>query len=179
MSSKKLGGLKELLGSLPSAGFLASVSGDVGRKGDLSEEEQQAAALITALFDCVFLVAAADGTVSDDESAQLTEILMDLTGGKIDHAGVERAAKACAEKIEKHGFVGAIAKAAESIRDHEHRRVAFVMATGVSFVDGTVDPREESLFGPLAAALHIPHDEALDLLNQVASAMDEYEESQA
>ena len=180
MSKNKLSGLKDLLGSLPSQGFLelgaAAVGhGELDPKGDLSEKDRKGAEVISALFECVFLVAAADGKIADEEAEELVEVLTDLTDGKMKEADIDAVADACAKKLEREGFAEAIASAAGRLDDDELRRIAFVMATGVAFVDGTVDPREEALFGALADALKLPRDEALDLLNRVASAVDEYE----
>lgn len=180
MSKDKLGGLKELLGAVSSKGLLALGPAVVGRaeldsKGALSEDERKGAEVLSALFECVFLVAAADGKITGEEANELVEVLTDLTDGKMKSAGIDAMAHACAKNLEREGFAGALKSVAKRLGDEEHRRIAFVMATGVAFVDGAVDPKEEALFGALAEALELPRDEALDLLNRVASAVDEYE----
>lgn len=138
---------------------------------DLTADEEAAAEGALAMFEAAFLVAAADGELHDAETEQLAVILTELAGGQLGPTDFEEILESFVELLEDEGFEGRARAIGETLTDPEARRAAFVLACGITYLDRTIDEREETVFGSLATALEIPDDEALALLEQVEAEL--------
>ncbi len=124
-----------------------------------------------ATFDAAFLMAAADGVVNDVELAELAELLAELTDHTATDDDLGRLLDTFATALEQLGMNERLASLAEALDTPESRRIAYVVACGLSFLDGEVHEEEEQLFAKLADALAIPHDEATQLLDEIERSL--------
>jgi uncharacterized tellurite resistance protein B-like protein len=120
-----------------------------------------------ATFDAAFLMAAADGVLSDAELDELAELLAELTDHNATDDDLGRLLDTFANALEQLGMDERLASLAEALDTPDSRRIAFVVACGLSFLDGNVHEAEEALFAKLADALAIPQDEATQLLDEI------------
>lgn len=177
--SQKIEGLRGMLDAHPSAKSLfqsgpAAFSKQLVRfdqtvsaSKPMSASEIAQALQLSAMFEAVFLVAAADGEVSDPEVDELAELLVELTSGQIVDTDLEVMMEQCARSLERDGFEGRVAQVARRLDDPDARRAAFVMAVGVAHIDGRVDQAEQLVWNSLAKALEIPAAEAKELVDAV------------
>lgn len=138
---------------------------------ELSPEEEQTAEQVLATFEAAFLVAAADGELSDDEVGELSELLAHMTDGQVGEADLAELIDTYAEALQTDGFEGRVGAVAETLTDADMRRAAFVTASGLAYVDGEIHEAEEQVFTALADAFEIPEAEANELLDKIEQAL--------
>lgn len=120
-----------------------------------------------ATFDAAFLMAAADGVLSQVELDELAELLAELTDHNATDDDLGRLLDTFATALEQQGLNERLSSLAEALDTPDSRRIAYVVACGLSFLDGQVQEEEEEMFAKLADALAIPHDEATALLDEI------------
>ena len=128
---------------------------------------QDASTTLGGMIETAFLMAAADGELSEIEQEQLVATIDHIAGEKYDSDRIRTMLDQLLESLEADGWETRIAAVAQSLTDAEARRNAYRLAAGVSFVDGEVQESEERLFGLLAQAFEIPPKEAEWILTEV------------
>ena len=128
---------------------------------------QNPSAESAAVIEVAFLMAAADGVISDAEFDQLTATIEHVTARNISPAGVRLIIKHMTDTLTLDGWEGRLVAAAQNVWNPLARRNAYRFAAGVSFIDGSVQEEEARLFALLAEAFEIPLDEASALLMEV------------
>jgi tellurite resistance protein len=126
-----------------------------------------------ATVEAMFLMAAVDGDLTDEELAQLTASVdacasIDGNDGRVD-AGPMLAAMS--EHLEREGWNRRLASVAERLRDAEARTFAFRLAVGVAFVDDHVAHAEAAALEALASALSIGPEASQEILYDVHEAL--------
>lgn len=129
--------------------------------------KQDPSLTLGGMIETAFLMAAADGELSEIEQEQLIATVEYIAGEKYDADRIRVMLDQMLESLEADGWEIRIAAIAQSLTDAEVRRNAYRLAAGVSFVDGEVQESEERLFGLLAAAFEIPEKEAEWILTEV------------
>lgn len=129
------------------------------------------ALLSGAMIETAFLMAAADGELSDLEMAHLATTVEALTGDQVGSVPLEVMLAQLLESLQSDGWSARIEAVARSMPNPLDRRNAYRLAAGVSFVDGVVQQAEVQLFGLLAEAFGIPTDEASHLLEEVRNQL--------
>ncbi|MEI8254566.1 MAG: tellurite resistance TerB family protein [Deltaproteobacteria bacterium] len=147
--------------------------GDENLRTTLDGTEGQGLQQLLAMFEAVFLVAAADGKLVREESDELASMLVELTGRSVPYAEIERLIERCAEALETEDYDGRAQAIAAHLEDGPSRRTAFVMAVGMAYVDGEVQEEERDVFELLASTLGIPNDEAAALLESTRSRVED------
>jgi uncharacterized tellurite resistance protein B-like protein len=136
------------------------------------DDDEQAGRHALATFDAAFLMAASDGVVSDDEIDELSEILSMMTDGSASDDDLGYLLDNFAEALQQEGLDERLANIADALDTEDARRLAFVTACGIAYLDGQVTEEEEALFATLAKALRIPAEEANGLLEEIEKALE-------
>lgn len=133
----------------------------------LPPREQEAAEQFLAMLEAATILAAANHDLSEPEVVKLLALFHDLSGGQIPESHVEIWLDRFLTSLHKEGFETRLTKNAATLKDHDLRRSAFVMAVGIAYIDGEVDDAEIETFTALAKHYEIPMEEAQTLLEQV------------
>jgi uncharacterized tellurite resistance protein B-like protein len=126
----------------------------------LDPDENEGVTQLVAMFESVFLVAAADGELVRSEVDELSSMLVELTGRSVPLREIEKLIDRCSEMLDRDDYDARTAAIAAQLTDPRARRTAFVMAVGVAYVDGHVQEEERDVFELLANAFGIGDDEA-------------------
>ncbi len=119
------------------------------------------------LIEAAFLMAAADGELSQSEYEQLVATIEYLTSKRFAGDQLRTLIAQLTESLQNDGWQARIDAVAKALPDTVARRNAYRLAAGVSFIDGEVQPDEERLFGLLAEAFGIATEEASQILVEV------------
>ncbi len=140
-----------------------SLSPDLRNKADEFE----------ATVEAMFLMAAVDGDVSEEELAQLAASVdafasIDGSSKKVD---TPKLLQHLNGKLAAEGWTKRLAAVAARLRDRESRAFAFRLAAGVAFVDDHVAHAEAAALEAMASALAISADESQEILYDVREAL--------
>jgi hypothetical protein len=137
-----------------------------------------------ATVEAMFLMAAVDGDVSEQELSQLAASVDAFASiadgeGTRDGTGSHTTERLEAgqllvtmnELLEREGWNARLASVAERLREPEARTFAFRLAVGVAFVDDHVAHAEAAALEALASALHIGADESQEILYDVRDSL--------
>jgi hypothetical protein len=135
----------------------------------LATAELARAAEFEAILEAMFLMAAVDGEVAEDEIGQLAasvQGIVDTSGG---HARVDLGPvlEELGARLSREGWKARLDSLAGRLPTPESRAFAFRLAAGVAFVDDNVVHAEAAAIDALAAALAIPDDESQAILAEV------------
>lgn len=108
----------------------ASVLGRLRRGGDSSAEQ-----FFSGMIEGAFLVAAADGEMSEDEEATLAETIRFLTGEVNEPEEFLRMIESFAEALEQDGFDRRLRELTRSLPDEGARREVMTFAVLVALCD--------------------------------------------
>lgn len=125
-------------------------------------DERQAAMVETA-----FLMAAADGKIQPAEYEELVGTIARVTGDRLGLDRIRIIASHLTELLSLEGWEARVVAVAQALDTMAARRSAYMLAAGVSFIDGEVQAEEVQLFGMLADGFGIPIPEAEVLLRDV------------
>lgn len=120
-----------------------------------------------ALVETAFLMAAADGELSQAEYEQLVATIEYITNKRFAGDQLRSMIAQLTEALQSDGWQSRIDAVGAALTDPVTRRNAYRLAAGVSFIDGEVQPDEERLFGLLAEAFEITSEEASQILVEV------------
>ena len=140
----------------------------------ITPEQRGKADEFEATVEAMFLMAAVDGDLSEQELAQLAASIdaFAALGGKgptsIDAGPLLVSLN---QKLEKEGWNKRLAAVAERLRDAESRAFAFRLAAGVAFVDDVVAHAEAAALEALASAFHIGAEESQEILYDVRDSL--------
>jgi len=123
---------------------------------------------LLAIVELMFLMAAVDGEVSEDEVNELRASVHALS----DMAAVEprtltETIEQLSERLDAEGWKARLDDAAARVRAPEAREFAFQLAAGVAFVDDFVAHAEAAAIDSLAMALGFEKDDSQRLLKDV------------
>lgn len=123
---------------------------------------------LLAIVEVMFLMAAVDGEISDEEVDELrasVHALQDMqTVGEI---RLDETMRDLAKKLAVDGWNARLRDAASRIRAPEAKEFAFQLAAGVAFVDDFVAHAEAAAIDSLAQALGLDKEESQALLREV------------
>jgi uncharacterized tellurite resistance protein B-like protein len=120
-----------------------------------------------AMIETAFLMAAADGNLSDIEREQLVATMEYITDKKVSREKLDETVGQLLEALATDGWEARINAVASSLSDTLARRNAYRLAAGISFIDGEVQAEEAQLFTLLAKAFEIAEAEAEGILVEV------------
>ncbi|MCC6557949.1 MAG: TerB family tellurite resistance protein [Polyangiaceae bacterium] len=131
-----------------------------------AREEQEASRELEALVEAAYLVAAADGRVSEAERHRLVERVGRVTGGRFSAAYIEEIMQGAAERVHGEGAAARAEEIAAALPSDELRRAALLVASAVAWLDGGVKEREGLALQALARAFGISTHEMQQILGQ-------------
>ncbi len=120
-----------------------------------------------AMIETAFLMAAADGSLSDIEREQLVATMEFITSHQVPRERLDDIVGQLMDALSTDGWEARIQAVATSLEDPLARRNAYRLAAGISFIDGEVQDEEAELFTLLANAFEIPQTEAEAILLEV------------
>lgn len=133
-----------------------------GMFGESADEKETG-----ALIETAFLMAAADGELSNIEFDQLVATIEYVAGAQYTQDQLRTMINQLVDTLGSDGWEKRIAAVKADLTNTTARRNAYRLAAGVSFIDGEVQENEARLFGILAEAFEIANDEASALLTEV------------
>jgi len=143
-------------------------------KGEsLSEGEHACAEELDATIEAMFLMAAVDGSVTQEETAQLGASLQAFLdqrghGGQLD---VDAALVQLSRRLERDGWTARLDAVAKRLHGEESRSFAFRLAVAVAFVDDHVAHAEAAAIDALSAALQLTSEQADSILHDVRDTL--------
>lgn len=105
-----------------------------------------------ALFDAVYVVAAADGSVSPTERAKLTIGMYGMLGEGFEESSIEAGLDMAHELFQQAGVKGTAASVAEQITDERDRSAVLMIASTVAWLGGGVGTKEGLALQALTSA---------------------------
>lgn len=140
----------------------------------ISPTERDKAGEFEATVEAMFLMAAVDGEVADEELAQLSasvDAFASLGASKKAAIDVPQLLAKLNDRLGKDGWNKRLAAVAARLRSRESRAFAFRLAAGVAFVDDHVAHAEAAALEAFAAALSISADESQEILFDVRETL--------
>lgn len=119
-----------------------------------------------AFVETAYLIAAADGNVSDSEAQRLAHGISQLTQGRITDQQIQDHMQAAASRLQSEGRDGRIRAVASVIADPGLRRATLLAGSGVAWLDRGVGEKEGLTLQALARAFDIPINELHQLMAQ-------------
>ncbi len=138
----------------------------------LNTDEQSLANEFEATIELMFLMAAVDGEISDEELEQLSgsiEAIADLHA--VRGLKLHPTLNALNEQLAADGWSARMHSAAARISSADGRAFAYRLAAGVAFVDDHVAHAEAAAIESLASALELDAEDSQALLREVVETL--------
>lgn len=111
---------------------------------------------LEAAITCAFLVAAADGSQSEQEYDALLDRL-EILGG-IDRDKIDELLTTVSNDVEANGFAGRIARVSELATEQEAGEAALMLGLAIALADDEFSAEERDVAGQLARSLGLTLD---------------------
>jgi hypothetical protein len=135
--------------------------------GEVDEAERAKNDELKAIVEVMFLMAAVDGEVADEELQQLRASLQALADIQDIELPIDDTLIELTDNLAKDGWKRRAEVAASRIQTAEGKAFAFRLAAGVAFVDDFVASAEAAGIDSLATALELSKDDAQQILREV------------
>lgn len=125
-----------------------------------------------AIIELMFLMAAVDGQVAEEEVKQLQaslEALADIQG--IEGLDVDDTLSELGARLDRDGWRARVQAAARRLTSDDARSFAFRLSVGVAFVDNFVASAEAAAIDVVAEALDLSRDDALLIMREVSEVL--------
>jgi tellurite resistance protein len=129
-------------------------------------EDQQKETQFSAFVETAYIVAAADGRVSDAEMQRLSHGISQLTKGQISEEQVQGMVQTAASNLESQGRDARVDAVASIITDGELRRGALLVASGLAWLDRGVGEKEGLALQALAKSFGFSINELHQIMAQ-------------
>lgn len=138
----------------------------------LTDLERGQADEFVATLEGMFLMAAVDGEVSEDEMAQLRSSVAAIADlGALERGGLETLIAGFATKLQADGWSARLSDVARRIPTQDGRIFAFRLAAGVAMVDDQVEHAEAAAIEAFASALELDAEDSQALLREVVEEL--------
>lgn len=140
----------------------------------VSPDKRNRADEFEATVEAMFLMAAVDGNLGEEELAQLAasvDAFASLDEPRKKKVDVGAMLVVLNQRLDEEGWTKRLASVAARLRDRESRAFAFRLAAGVAFVDDHVAHAEAAALEAMAAALAIGADESQEILYDVRETL--------
>ncbi|HEU4537139.1 MAG TPA: TerB family tellurite resistance protein [Polyangiaceae bacterium] len=155
-------------------GAKAAAARSVAPPGEpASSDELEDFRYLTAIFGASYIVARADGELSEEERRHLFAALAMLTGDRVSVESVENLIELSEQSLREVDFETAITSLVHAFKTRDDREVALTLALGTAAADGHVDESELATLGALARAFGIPPDRSKLIYQEVFLALAE------
>lgn len=137
-------------------------------RGDASQSDgdKAKASEFGAIVELMFLMAAVDGEVAQDELDRLGSSVVGIVGAD-EAADLSAELARFADALERDGWRARMEAACASLRTEESKLLAFRLCAGVAFVDDHVAHAEAAAIEAMAAALGVDGDTSQTILREV------------
>ncbi len=123
---------------------------------------------LLAIVELMFLMAAVDGEIADEEIRELQASVSALTDMQaVPAIELKKTLEDLTKKLADDGWKARLEDAASRVRAPEAKYFAFQLAAGVAFVDDFVAHAEAAALDSLARALDLSKEESQQLLRDV------------
>ncbi len=150
MNNEMIGRARALL-----AQKMASEASPLARLRGKSSKVSSADAFFSGLVEGAFLLAAADGEMSEDEEATLAETLVKVTGDAYEPAEFVAMINAFDEALEQDGLAGRLSALAGSLPDAAARREVLAFAVLIALCDRHLADTERAALQQMGDVLGI------------------------
>lgn len=168
-------GLSDMLSQM--SGFSETIQKEVALKqeeqahaavqeANAAAENQRKTTEFGALVETAYLVAAADGKVSDNEMSRISQEISQLTKGEIGESDVHAYMQTAASNFESDGRDSRIGSVSSVISDPGLRRIALLIGAKVAWLDRGIGEKEGLALQAISRAFDIPINEMHQLLGQ-------------
>lgn len=121
--------------------------------------------ILWAITMSAYLMAAADGEISEEEFDTLGQTLAEISESDVDVDDVAELLESM-EEVRQEGFDFCVQEVRNRLPTRELREAAIVIAGAVAFVDGELTRSEEKTFRKLSHALGFSEEEATALVEE-------------
>jgi hypothetical protein len=139
------------------------------RNQKLAAAEKARADEFEAILEAMFLMAAVDGEVAEDEIGQLAASVQAIADTQDGGHGIdlEKVLGELGARLAEQGWKGRLDSLADRLPTTESRAFAFRLAAGVAFVDDHVAHAEAAAIDALSGALGLSAEESQRILAEV------------
>jgi hypothetical protein len=138
----------------------------------LSDREHAQAEEFKATIEAMFLMAAVDGEISEEEMAQLAASIQAIHDmHAVEGMELDQTIEDLNAKLARDGWNGRLEAVSKRILTEEGKAFAFKLAAGVAFVDDHVAHAEAAAIDALANALGLSSDESQAILREVSDEL--------
>jgi len=130
----------------------------------LSDDERTQGGEFGAIIELMFLMAAVDGEIAQDELDRLSASVRSIVG---DTLPLDDELARFSEALERDGWRSRMEAACSQVVSDEGKRMAFRLSAGVAFVDDHVAHAEAAAIEALTAALGLDGDETQVIMREV------------
>jgi tellurite resistance protein len=148
-----------------------AVGGPAGAAGGAPELDD--VRYLTAIFGTSYLVARADGELTDEERRHLFASLAMLTGDRVGPESVEDLIELSEQSLREVEFESAIRSLVGAFPNQDDREVALTLALGTAAADGHIDEDELATLGAIARAFGISPERSKVIYQEVFLALAE------
>lgn len=159
MSDEKIEAVKPHLAEC--GGFVDALQSEQEKLAS-AEATAEESTLHAAMIEASYLIALADGAVSQAEVDAMTDGMYKVT--EISQENMATFFQVATSRVENEGAAARTAALGTDIPDPDHRRGAFLVAAAVSWKDGGIGVKKGLALQALARAFEIPMNEMHKLL---------------
>jgi hypothetical protein len=160
---EKLEGLKGALGNIEAYAEMLARQ-EAAQQQAQAEEAAAAASEIGAMVEAAYLVAVADGELSETEASHIVDGIAHLTDGRFPPEQIAAMVGQAAGRFAEEGQHARIDSVATTIAGPELRRAVFMVAAGVSWLDHGIGEKQGLALQALSRGFDIPMNEMHKLL---------------
>jgi len=140
---RALGNVKDTVQNIPAFRSLLEQGSEEAAAAEQAEQSAAARAMwVGALTETAYIIAAADGKVSDAESGEIVEGLVGLTDGAIPAEEVVDMLERVQGAVEEEGQKARFAEIAGIVSDEELRDALYLVACAVAWKDGGIGEKQ-------------------------------------
>lgn len=154
-------------------GVRAAVSRTQAPDAPASSAELDDFRYLTAIFGASYLVARADGELSEEERRHLFAALSMLTGDRVSIENIENLIELSEQSLREIDLETAIRSLVGACKTADDREVALTLALGTAAADGHIDQNELATLGALARAFGISPERSKVIYQEVFLALAE------
>ncbi len=141
---KSLANVKSAVQEIPAFNQMLEQASEQQAAADAAEQSalETKAMWLGALVESTYIIAQADGSVSDEERGEIVEGLVELTDGNVGADEVVDMLERVAGAVEEEGAKARFAEIAEIISDPELRDAVYLVACAVAWKGGGIGEKQ-------------------------------------
>lgn len=145
----------------------SSAYGILVREGLLTKPQEEALARIDAIAETMFLVASANGEVTDTELSAVRGAVRGLCGEVLTDGIIQAMIETYAVKLQQEGRPARLASIRLAMQDETEALNAFALAAAAALADDRLDREENRLILEIKEAFHLKDEQVAQILGQL------------